>query len=116
MQLHGARYLQILVPCPVGWGMASGDTIRVARLAKETGAFPVFEAEHGEVVSRLPIRRLLPIVEYLKPQKRFAHLFHPTPCVETIAKMQAIADRNIRKYALADHVERIAATREEVSA
>ena len=53
MEFHGARYIHVFVPCPLGWGAASHDTIRLARLAKETGLFPVFEAEHGEVVERL---------------------------------------------------------------
>ena len=51
MEFRGARYLHVFVPCPLGWGSASNDTIRIARLVKETGIFPVFEAEHGEVVS-----------------------------------------------------------------
>src|SRR5207342_3237519 len=42
MRLRGARYLHVLVPCPLGWGSVSGDTIRVARLATESGLFPVF--------------------------------------------------------------------------
>ena len=100
MGIHGARYIHILVPCPLGWGTASHDTIRMARLAKETGVFPVFEAEFGEVTSSLPIRHRLPVEEYLKPQKRFAHLFGKTPAVETIARIQALADKNIRKYHL----------------
>src|SRR5512143_653280 len=50
MEFRGARYVHIFVPCPLGWGSASRDTIRVARLVKETGLFPVFEAVHGEVV------------------------------------------------------------------
>ena len=49
MGMRGARYIHILVPCPLGWGAASHDTILLARLAKETGIFPVFEAEYGEV-------------------------------------------------------------------
>jgi pyruvate ferredoxin oxidoreductase beta subunit len=100
MEFRGARYLHILVPCPLGGGTVSSDTIRIARLAKETGVFPVFEAEHGDIVSRLPIRKPLPIEEYLQPQKRFAHLFSPKRDVETIARLQARADRNIRKYGL----------------
>jgi pyruvate/2-oxoacid:ferredoxin oxidoreductase beta subunit len=56
MSVRGARYLHILVPCPLGWGAASHDTIKLARLA-ETGIFPVFEAEHGEVTSGTKIRR-----------------------------------------------------------
>lgn len=102
MSLHGARYLHVFVPCPLGWGTASHDTIRMARLAKETGMFPVFEAEHGEVTGVLKIRHRLPVEEYLKPQRRFAHLFGKQPHPETIARLQAIADRNIRKYGLLD--------------
>jgi pyruvate ferredoxin oxidoreductase beta subunit len=100
MSIHGARYIHILVPCPLGWGTASNDTIKMARLAKETGLFPVFEAEFGELKSALAIRRPLPVEDYLKPQKRFAHLFGKNPAVETIARIQAQADKNIRKYKL----------------
>jgi pyruvate ferredoxin oxidoreductase beta subunit len=100
MQFRGARYLHVFVPCPLGWGHASEDTIRIARLAKETGTFPVFEAEAGEIVSVSKIRRKLPITEYLKPQRRFGHLFSPELKADVIATMQAIADRNIRRYGL----------------
>ena len=44
MGLRGARYLHVLVTCPLGWGTASCDSIRIARLATQTGLFPVFEA------------------------------------------------------------------------
>jgi pyruvate ferredoxin oxidoreductase beta subunit len=100
MGIRGARYIQILVPCPLGWGAASQDTILLARLAKETGIFPVFEAEYGEVKSVLEIRRPQPVEEYLKLQKRFAHLFGKNPAVATIARIQAQADKNIRRYGL----------------
>src|SRR5450759_4474253 len=43
MGMHGARYLHVMVPCPLGWSSKAADTIEVARLAKETGLFPVFE-------------------------------------------------------------------------
>ncbi|HEX8963995.1 MAG TPA: thiamine pyrophosphate-dependent enzyme [Rhodocyclaceae bacterium] len=100
MEVRGARYIHILVPCPLGWGTASSETIKMARLAKETGFFPVFEAEHGEVTGVLPIRKKLPIEEFLRPQKRYAHLFGKQPKVDVIARLQALADRNIRKYGL----------------
>ncbi len=57
MSMHGARYLHVLVPCPLGWGSASAETIRVARLATQCGLFPVFEAEHGTVTGSTPIRQ-----------------------------------------------------------
>ena len=67
----------------------------VYKRQKETGIFPVFEAEHGEVKSALAIRRPLPVEEYLRPQKRFAHLFGKNPAVATIARIQAQADKNL---------------------
>ena len=100
MEFHGARYLHVFVPCPLGWGSASKDTIRIARLAKETGLFPVFEAEHGEVVSVSKIRRQAPVEEYLRLQRRFAHLFGDPPRTDVIEQLQAIADRNIRRFGL----------------
>jgi pyruvate ferredoxin oxidoreductase beta subunit len=100
MGIRGARYIHILVPCPLGWGHASHDTIRIARLAKETGLFPVFEATHGEVTSVSRIRRRQPVEAYLRPQKRFAHLFGDPPNSAAIAQLQALAERNIRRYGL----------------
>jgi pyruvate ferredoxin oxidoreductase beta subunit len=102
MEIRGARYIHVFVPCPLGWGHASDQTIRISRLAKETGLFPVFEAENGEVTSVSKIRRKVPVTEYLKPQRRFAHLFSPEPKTEVIARIQTIADRNIRRYGLVD--------------
>jgi pyruvate ferredoxin oxidoreductase beta subunit len=104
MQFHGARYLHVLVPCPLGWGAASKDTIRIARLAKETGLFPVLEAEHGEVVSVSKIRRQAPVEDYLRLQRRFAHLLGDPPRTDVIERLQAIADRNIRRFGLLEEV------------
>lgn len=100
MEFRGARYIHIFVPCPLGWGSASHDTIRLARLAKETGLFPVYEAEYGEVTNVSPIRQKTPVEEYLRPQRRFAHLFGKSPKVDVIARFQEMADRNIRKFGL----------------
>jgi pyruvate ferredoxin oxidoreductase beta subunit len=104
MSIRGARYIHILVPCPLGWGAQSNETIKLARLAKETGIFPVFEAEYGELTSSLKIRNKQPVEEYLKPQKRYAHLFGKQPKVDVIARLQALADRNVRKYKLLEAV------------
>ena len=100
MEFRGGRYVHVLVPCPLGWGSAAHDTIRMARLAKETGLFPVYEAERGEVVSVSKIRRPLAVEEYLRAQRRFAHLFAEPPRTDVIARIQAIADRNIRRFGL----------------
>lgn len=100
MSMRGARYLHVLVPCPLGWGSAPGDTIRLARLAQRSGLFPVFEAEDGVVTSALEIRDPVPVEEYLRPQRRYAHLFGDPPQTEILQQIQHIADTNIERYGL----------------
>ncbi len=100
MKLHGARYLHVHVPCPLGWGSDTGDTIKVARLAIESGLFPIFEGEYGEVTGRRTIRKRVPVDDYLRLQRRFAHLFKDPPDTRRLAMIQAIADRNIQRFGL----------------
>jgi pyruvate ferredoxin oxidoreductase beta subunit len=100
MSLRGARYLHVLVPCPLGWGTATSETVQLARLAQRCGLFPVYQAEHGEVTSVLPIRGRVPVEEYLRPQRRYAHLFAGEGSSPVIAQLQLIADRNIERYGL----------------
>mgnify|MGYP000058815095 CR=1 FL=1 len=100
MGFHGPRYVHILVPCPLGWGAEPHDTIRLARLAKETGLFPVFEAEHGVLTGVSRIRHQVPVTDYLRPQRRFAHLFGDPPRSDVLDGLQASCDRNIQRFGL----------------
>lgn len=100
MGIAGARYIHVQVPCPLGWGSQPCDTVRLARLAVETGLFPLYEAERGMVTDVAKIRRKIPVEEYLRPQRRYAHLFKPEPDIRALAAIQAIADNNIRKFGL----------------
>lgn len=104
MKVHGARYVHVHVPCPLGWGSAPKDTVRIARLAIETGLFPLFEAEHGEITERTPIRHLRPVEDYLREQKRFAHLFSAHADPQAVAAIQNIANRNIKVFGTAPQV------------
>jgi pyruvate ferredoxin oxidoreductase beta subunit len=100
MSIHGARYIQINVPCPLGWGAASNDTIHLARLAVECGLYPIFEAEHGRVIHVRKIRRQVPVQDYLRRQRRFAHLFKGETEDPRVKRLQAMCDANIRDYGL----------------
>jgi pyruvate ferredoxin oxidoreductase beta subunit len=105
MTIRGARYIHIFVPCPLGWASASDATIHLARLVKESGLFPVFEAERGEVTAVSKIRRRVPVEEYLRLQGRYAHLFRDPPRTDVIARIQAMADHNIRRFGLLEESE-----------
>lgn len=100
MSIRGARYIHILVPCPLGWGASSALTVQLARLAQQTGIFPVFEAEYGTVTGVGKIRRKEPVESYLKLQKRFAHLFGKKANPDVLRRIQTMADRNIEDYGL----------------
>jgi pyruvate ferredoxin oxidoreductase beta subunit len=100
MEYRGARYIHILVPCPLGWGSASCDTIKIARLATQSGLFPLFEAVNGEMITSTPIRKKVDVEEYLKLQGRYSHLFSPKRNDEVINHLQRMADKNIERYNL----------------
>jgi pyruvate ferredoxin oxidoreductase beta subunit len=100
MAVRGARYLHVLVPCPLGWGTPTDETVELARLAVRTGLFPLLEAVDGDVVATTPIRRRLPVTAYLERQSRFAHLFHPVRHDDVLERIQREADRAVARYRL----------------
>lgn len=97
VSIKGPKYLQIHVPCPLGWRHESNETVNVAKLAIDTGLYPIFEYENGKLVSVRKIAKPLPVEEYLKVQGRFKHLLNSP---EQLKMVQEIADRNIEKYGL----------------
>jgi pyruvate ferredoxin oxidoreductase beta subunit len=66
-------FIHILAPCPTGWRYPTNLTIKIARLAVDTGMFPLFEIENGELkLNQKEIKT--PVKEYLELQGRFSHL------------------------------------------
>jgi len=102
MSMRGARYLHVLSPCPLGWGSAPADTVRLARLAQRSALFPVFEAEHGRVTAAMPIRDRVPVEDYLVLQRRFAHLFGDHGRPDILKHLQELADRNVDRYGITE--------------
>jgi pyruvate ferredoxin oxidoreductase beta subunit len=43
----GTRYLHVYTPCPPGWLFPTADTVRIGRIAIETGLAVLFEIEDG---------------------------------------------------------------------
>ncbi|QKR00305.1 3-methyl-2-oxobutanoate dehydrogenase subunit beta [Metallosphaera tengchongensis] len=78
--ITGFRYIHLLSPCPPGWKFDSSLTVQVAKLAVETGIWPLYEIEDGKLRLTSVSKTLLdkanrkPVVEYLKLQGRFANL------------------------------------------
>src|SRR4030042_686845 len=70
----GPAYVHILAVCPTGWGSATDTVIRQSRLAVQTGIFPLYEVENGVYKMSIDLTTLRPVTDYLKIQRRFAHL------------------------------------------
>ena len=74
---EGPAFLNVMSPCPRGWGYPTEDLMKINKLAVETCYWPLYEVENGVYhISYKPAKKL-PIEEFLKPQKRFRHMFKP---------------------------------------
>ena len=101
LTMPGAKYLQILCGCTPGWNYDTKLTVKLGKLAQQSGLYPVFEAEYGEITSALKVPKKKVLVdEFLKPQKRFKHLFKDEKGKALIKILQERADNNIKKYNL----------------
>lgn len=74
LAVDGPAYLHIYSPCPTGWGTKGEKSIEIARLAVESNSFPLYEVVGGRYAITKKIKKVKPIGEYLKVQRRFRHL------------------------------------------
>lgn len=101
MATPGPSYIQIMTPCVPGWKIDPSQTVKVAKLAVQTGLYPLLEYENGVLTSSSKVADPQPDVkEYLKIQGRFSHLFKGEQGEEQIKHIQNIANENIKKYNL----------------
>lgn len=73
----GAKFLNVLAPCPRGWGYPTEDLMKLNKLAVDTCYWPLYEVEDGVYHITYKPAKKLPVEEFLKPQKRFKHMFKP---------------------------------------
>jgi pyruvate ferredoxin oxidoreductase beta subunit len=100
MTLHGSRYIQIDTPCPSVWNFPSHLTLEVGRLGVSTGLVPLFEMVDGKITKVKKLRTKVPVIEYLKQQKRYQHLMASDLSRAALQAIQEQADQNIAKYGL----------------
>ena len=100
MGIEGARYIHIFVPCPLGWGVGARGHDQGG--APRGGDRPVSAVRSASRRNNRPHAHPppVPVTDYLKLQKRFAHLFGKTPDHDRIAMIQKMADHNIAKFGL----------------
>ena len=73
----GPTFLNVLSPCPRGWGYDTSELMTINKLAVQTCYWPLYEVSDGKYKITVKPANILPIEEFLKTQKRFRHMFKP---------------------------------------
>jgi pyruvate ferredoxin oxidoreductase beta subunit len=73
----GPAFLNVLTDCPVGWGHEPRRSPQVLDAAVASCFWPLYEVVDGRYrLTHVP-ERIVPVTEWLRGQKRFAHLLEP---------------------------------------
>ena len=87
---YGPTFVHVLCPCVPGWRIDSNMTIKVSRLAVETGMWINYEIEFGQFKVTTRVHKRKPVREYLMLQGRFRHLTD-----KEIEEIQKIVDEHV---------------------
>ncbi|MBP3749277.1 MAG: hypothetical protein J6I35_06990 [Ruminobacter sp.] len=93
---RGTRFIHILSPCPLGWGLKTEDMVEVAREAVSTGLWIQAEFYDGEFHYGKQPGTFTDVNHYVRRQKRFVHLSD-----EVIKKIEKARDEkwlHINRY------------------
>jgi pyruvate ferredoxin oxidoreductase beta subunit len=76
-QADGPAFLNVLADCPLGWGHEARLSPSIVDGAVDSCVWPLYEVDEGRwrLTYRPPEK--LPAEQWLRTQKRFAHLFRP---------------------------------------
>ncbi|MBS7653735.1 pyruvate ferredoxin oxidoreductase [Candidatus Bathyarchaeota archaeon] len=77
LEVEGPAVIHVFSPCPLGMRFDSSKSMEVARLAVQTRYWPVYEVEKGKYKLNIKVPQPKPLVDFLKIQGRFSHLFQP---------------------------------------
>jgi len=71
----GPAFLNVLTNCPVGWGHEPRLAIEILNAAVDSCYWPLYEVVDGRYRLTYVPESIAPVEDWLRPQKRFSHLF-----------------------------------------
>lgn len=92
INVNGPAFLNVIAPCNRGWRSQTDDAIELSRLAVDTCYWPLYEIENGKLTVNSKPKEKKPLVDFMKPQGRFRHLFAPEN-EGILIELQANVDR-----------------------
>jgi pyruvate ferredoxin oxidoreductase beta subunit/2-oxoisovalerate ferredoxin oxidoreductase beta subunit len=87
--IPGSRIITVLIPCLAGWGLGDDEGIASARLAVDSGVFPLYEVEGGHRYTLNQTTKTRTVKDYLQAQRRYGHLTD-----EELGEVQASVDKS----------------------
>jgi len=73
-EIKGFKYIHVIAPCPTGWGIATDETVEIAKEVVDCGLWYLAEYENGEFTLNRKPKEFTDIEAYLRKQIRFKHL------------------------------------------
>jgi pyruvate ferredoxin oxidoreductase beta subunit len=89
----GPSFINVLADCPLGWRHEARIGARVSQLAVETRFWPLYEVVDGRYRLTYEPREHVPVIEWLRPQGRFAHLLAPDRAAD-VQEIQRTVDED----------------------
>ncbi len=74
LEIKGPKFINVIMPCTLGWRFATDQGIEMAKLAVETCFWPLYEVENGKWNVTYKPREKKPLMEFVERQGRFSHL------------------------------------------
>ncbi len=75
LAVDGPSFLTVFSPCTNNWKFPTSQYVAIAKLATETNFWPLYEIENGNYKLNWEPKKITPVMEFLKTQGRFKHLF-----------------------------------------
>ncbi len=75
LDVDGPAFINTLSVCPRGWRTPENEGMELTQIAVDTNFWPLYEIEDGKYNINYKPKEPRPIVDWLKPQGRFKHLF-----------------------------------------
>jgi pyruvate ferredoxin oxidoreductase beta subunit len=74
LEIEGPKFINVIMPCTLGWRFPTDQGIDMAKLAVETCFWPLYEVENGKWTVTYKPKEKKPLVEFVQTQGRFSHL------------------------------------------
>jgi pyruvate ferredoxin oxidoreductase beta subunit len=77
LSIEGPKFINVISSCHRGWRIPPDTSIDIVQQAVECKFWALFEYENGSYKINYKPKKDVPVEEWFKSQRRFAHLFKP---------------------------------------